>query len=1039
MSQIIALPNSAAVLRAKTKRIARRLFDRSAEVWRATVHRRITRRPGNGERLFCAQPFERFEVLGGGGDRGETYFCCQNWVTRSIGNMGETSVEKVWNGRAAQEFRRSILDGSFRYCRTELCPYLQRVDGPVQRVEDVEDEDLLEVIRKELTVMPFGPKDVICCFDQSCNLSCPTCRDQLIMETAHGNAIVGIQKRLEDEALKDARLLYITGSGDPFGSPFFRRWLRTMKRSSMPKLERLHLHTNALLWTPRIWASIPVETRALVRSATISIDAARPDTYAENRRGGDFETLLERLAFIGSLRRNGPLEYLEIHMTVQLNNFEQMPEFVELGRRHGCDRVTFHQMVDWDTFSPEEFAARAIHQPQHPRHGAFLAMLHDPALKQPIVNLSNLTELATRAAPQPTLAGEPGEHTADGPTEKPENSARRIRWGLPLGMRDLIRDLRDGRALFAMAREHLWFLPLMAVLAILSAAFEGVGLTLVIPLVESLREPGAQVASHGYLGFLNRFVGSFAPGIRTEAVLALIIGAVVAKSVFSYANAALLGVVYGRLSHRLRTTLFERVLSLPLSKVEQEKSGRLLNTLNNETWRATDAVNLVFVVITSLATALVFVTLLALLSWQLALIAIVCLSLIPPVVQLVSQRAKRLSTLANEANEALAQQTWSALNGLRTIHAFGRAAYEQKRFATASGRVSALFLKMALVVMTTGPITEIMIVGVLALLVLLVSSGPTSLGTLAAFIALLYRLQPRLLALASAQSSLSSLHGSITAVNALLKFEPSAGPPSSAPVYEGPVSFRQVTFRYPASVTAAVRNLTFELPTAGLVAIVGVSGAGKSTLLDLLLRFQTPQAGEIRIGDQLLTETAAPAWRSHVGVVSQDPYVFDDTVRANVLYGWPEAAEAEMIGAAKAVAAHDFIEALPRGYDTRVGERAVQLSGGERQRIALARALLRSPALLVLDEATNALDAATEAICQDTLKAFAREKAVIVVAHRYSTIACADHVIVLQDGSIVEQGAPAELRRAGGPFARMFALSLAEPDESLAAVGSDAG
>jgi subfamily B ATP-binding cassette protein MsbA len=387
----------------------------------------------------------------------------------------------------------------------------------------------------------------------------------------------------------------------------------------------------------------------------------------------------------------------------------------------------------------------------------------------------------------------------------------------------------------------------------------------------------------------------------------------------------------------------------------------------------------------------------------------------------------------------LAQQTWSALNGLRTIHAFGRTAYEQERFARASGRVSNLFLKMALVMMTTSPITEIMVVGVLALLVLLVSSGPTSLGTLVAFIALLYRLQPRLLTLASAQSSLSSLHGSIAAVSALLKFEPAAVPPPSVPALEGPVSFRQVTFRYPDNVTAAVRNLSFELPAVGLVAIVGVSGAGKSTLLDLLLGFQTPQAGEIRIGDQLLTETVAPAWRSRVGVVSQDPYVFDDTVQANILYGRPGASEAEVIRAAKAVAAHDFIEALPQGYDTRVGERAVQLSGGERQRIALARALLRSPALLVLDEATNALDAATESICQDTLKAFAREKTVIVVAHRYSTVASADHIIVLHDGSIVEQGPPAKLRRASGPFARMFALSFAEPSDSLAAVGVDAG
>jgi hypothetical protein len=375
--------------------ILRRWFEKAKGVPKAGR----TGRPENGGgRLFCAQPFTRFEVLGGGGERGDVFFCCQNWVTKSIGNMQHHPVEEVWNSRVARDFRRSILDGSFRYCKAEVCPYLQRVDGPVQRVEEVRDERLLEIIRKELTLLPFGPSDVICCFDQSCNLSCPTCRTQVIMETAHGRAITQIQKRLEDEALKEARLLYITGSGDPFGSPFFRRWLQTMKRSSMPNLERIHLHTNGLLWTRRIWESIPEETRALVQAATISIDAATAETYAVNRRGGDFATLLDRLAFIARLRAGGPLGYLEIHMTVQANNYREMPEFVDLGRRHDCDRVTFHQLLDWGTFPAEEFAARAVQLPEHPEHGAFLDMLQNPRLEDPIVYLSNLTELQRHAA-----------------------------------------------------------------------------------------------------------------------------------------------------------------------------------------------------------------------------------------------------------------------------------------------------------------------------------------------------------------------------------------------------------------------------------------------------------------------------------------------------------------------------------------------------------------------------------------------------------------------------------------------------------------
>lgn len=357
------------------------------------------------ERLFCSQPFTRYEILGGG-QRGEVFSCCQSWISKSFGNMSDQPVEEVWNSKDAQAIRRSILDGSFKYCRA-VCPYLQQHDGPVQRVDEVEDPRMREVIEGKLTRLPFGPSDIICCFDQSCNLSCPTCRRRVIMETGDADAIVDIQKRIEGEALADAKLLYITGSGDPFGSPFFRRWLQTMKRDSMPVLERIHLHTNALLWTPRIWETIPPEIRALIRSTTLSIDAASPETYAVNRRGGDFETLLERLAFIADLRRDGPLDYLEIHMTVQANNFHEMPAFVELGRRFGCDRVAFHQLLDWGSFTPEEFAARAVQRPDHPEHEAFLDMLVDPRLEDELAYLSNLLEfkqaaLARRSA---SLAG----------------------------------------------------------------------------------------------------------------------------------------------------------------------------------------------------------------------------------------------------------------------------------------------------------------------------------------------------------------------------------------------------------------------------------------------------------------------------------------------------------------------------------------------------------------------------------------------------------------------------------------------------------
>jgi hypothetical protein len=345
--------------------------------------------------LFCAKPFTWFEVLGGG-QRGDVYVCCQNWLSKPIGNLERQSVAEIWNGRDAQQIRRSILDGSFRYCNRERCPFLQRIDGPVQRIEDMDDARLLEIVAQELTILPFGPRDITCCFDQSCNLSCPSCRTRLIMETEHAGPIRDLQRKLEIEALQDARLLYITGSGDPFGSPFFRRWLQTMRRANMPNLERIHLHTNGLLWTPRIWASIPDEIRALVTSADVSIDAASPETYAVNRRGGDFATLIRRLQFISDLRIKGPLEWFGINMTVQANNYREMPAFVELGRRFGCDLVAFHQIMNWGTFSAPEFAARAVHEPSHPEHVTFLELLTNPAFDDPLIYLSNHTDLRRR-------------------------------------------------------------------------------------------------------------------------------------------------------------------------------------------------------------------------------------------------------------------------------------------------------------------------------------------------------------------------------------------------------------------------------------------------------------------------------------------------------------------------------------------------------------------------------------------------------------------------------------------------------------------
>lgn len=318
--------------------------------------------------------------------------CCPSWLETPIGNLTYQSVMEIWNGKRAQEIRRSILDGSFKYCNRSRCPFLQTISGPVEKVEEVKDEDFKAIINKGLIVLPYGPKEINCSYDKSCNLSCPSCRSEVIIEKKNRKQILEVQNKISKEALKDARLLYITGSGDPFGSPFFRKWLQTMKRQDMPCLKKLHIHTNAQLWTPKMWKTIPDEIQQMVKTAEISIDAASSETYAINRKGGSFKKLLENLEFISTLLKSIPMDWVGISMVVQENNFREMPDFVRLGKRFGFG-VYFSKLVDWGTYPEEEFYRRAVHFPTHPAYLELVDLLKDEIFNDPIVCLGNLMEL----------------------------------------------------------------------------------------------------------------------------------------------------------------------------------------------------------------------------------------------------------------------------------------------------------------------------------------------------------------------------------------------------------------------------------------------------------------------------------------------------------------------------------------------------------------------------------------------------------------------------------------------------------------------
>jgi subfamily B ATP-binding cassette protein MsbA len=331
--------------------------------------------------------------------------------------------------------------------------------------------------------------------------------------------------------------------------------------------------------------------------------------------------------------------------------------------------------------------------------------------------------------------------------------------------------------------------------------------------------------------------------------------------------------------------------------------------------------------------------------------------------------------------------------------------------------------------MTSGPLTEILIAGILAIMALLINATTVAAATLVGFLAILYRLQPRALGLASARARLLGLQAAVFEVTDLITADRGLRAEAGGRPFEGlrdAIVFDRVTFAYEGAAKPAIEEASLTIRQGRTTAILGPSGAGKSTLLDLLMRFIEPQSGVIRVDGVVLGTIDPLAFRARLAIVDQDPYIFDDTVQSNVRYGRLEADDDEVVEAAQVACAHDFISALPGGYQTRIGERGVRLSGGQRQRLALARALLRDADVLILDEATNALDSATERAFHDALEQFRQDRTVIIVAHRLTMLDQIDHVVVLDHGRVVEQGRPEALLRTTGLLATMLHRQIGE-------------
>jgi len=511
----------------------------------------------------------------------------------------------------------------------------------------------------------------------------------------------------------------------------------------------------------------------------------------------------------------------------------------------------------------------------------------------------------------------------------------------------------------------------------------------------------------------------------------------VLKGAFSYGQNYLMNYVGNQVITDIRQELFNKLIRLPVTYHDANTSGRLVSRVVNDVTVMANAVAGVLKDV--FQQGLTFLAMLGVIIYQNWRLGAVSVIVVPLAVLTMTRMGKRLRALAASGQERMgdmASTLQETLSGIRMVKAYGREEAEAERFKASNKAFYDTRMKAIQVSSLGSSHMEVIgVVGVAAIIWYggsLVISGDMTPGAFFSFLTAMFMAFTPIRKLSGSnneiQQALAAAERVFSVIDLQTEQEIDRGRSDMPPIRRS-VVYQDVTFLYEGQTVPAVSDIDLEIKAGEMVALVGSSGSGKTTLANLLPRFYEPTAGRLLIDGVDIQSFTLASLRAQIGIVAQDVVLFDDTVLNNISFGRKGATEAEIEQAAKLAYAHDFIERLPQGYQTMIGERGVKLSGGERQRVAIARAILRDPPLLILDEATSALDSESERVVQLALSNLMEHRTTLVIAHRLSTIQRSDRIVVLNRGTIVEMGTHDELLLRGGHYKRLHAMQFQDVPE----------